>query len=311
MQHFASLQDVNIHGAWLTIGSFDGVHLGHQKILNALTAGAGKTGAPAVLLTFFPHPSVVLRGPRESFYLNTPQEKAQLLGDFGIHAVITHSFDMDISRLSARDFISNLKNHLGFVKLFVGYDFALGHDREGNVAWLRNSGREMGFEVQEFPPVEVEGEVVSSSLIRRYLGEGAIHKANLLLGRPFSLQGEVENGAGRGRTIGIPTANLAIWQERAVPGSGVYVCRAEVAGEKHAAVANIGVRPTFEEDAAPRVEAHILDFEGDIYGQNVRLEFFQRLRGEQRFESVDELVAQIETDITQAREILAQEERSA
>lgn len=310
MQHFASLHDVNIQGAWLTIGSFDGVHLGHQKILKALTAGAEQSGAPAVVLTFFPHPSVVLRGQRESFYLNTPEEKAALLGEYGITAAITHPFNEDVSQISAADFATKLKEHLGFEQLLIGYDFALGHNREGNAAWLQDAGQKMGFEVQEIPPVEMEGELVSSSLIRRALGEGDIEKVNRLLGRAFSLQGEVENGAGRGRTIGIPTANLAVWPERAAPGSGVYVCRAQVGSEQHSAVVNIGVRPTFEEVDAPSVEAHILDFEGDIYGHNVRLEFFQRLRSEMRFESADKLVAQIHADIIQAREILAKEGQS-
>lgn len=312
MQHFASLQDINLQDAWLTIGSFDGVHIGHQQILKDLTAGAGKVGAPAVLLTFYPHPAVVLRGPRESFYLTTPEEKAEFLGEAGVDIVITHPFDHNVAAISAQDFVTRLKEHLGFTQLFVGHDFALGHNREGDVPALRRFGAEMGFEVHEITPVKHNGEVVSSSLIRQLLFDGKIKQANKLLGKPFSLVGDVENGEGRGRTIGIPTANLAIWKERATPGSGVYVCRAEVNRQSWQAVVNIGVRPTFESEVtAPTLEAHLLDFDEDIYGESMRLEFLMRLRGEKKFAGVEELVTQIKADIAEAREILARKETTA
>lgn len=309
MQHFSSLQALNLHDAWLTIGSFDGVHIGHQKIIKELTAGARVADAPAVLLTFYPHPMVVLRGLRESFYLTTPDEKAQLLGEAGIDIVITHPFDREVAAISAQDFVADLKERLGLAHLFVGHDFVLGHNREGDVPTLRGFGVEMGFDVHEIDDVRMDKQVVSSSLIRNLLFDGKIEQANKLLGKPFAVVGEVEKGEGRGRTIGIPTANLSIWQERVTPGSGVYVCRAEVNGESWQAVVNIGVRPTFEvEAAALMVEAHLLDFDEDIYGQNVRLEFLQRLRGENKFAGVDELVAQIQTDIMQARKILSAQE---
>jgi riboflavin kinase/FMN adenylyltransferase len=312
MQHFSSLQDLNLHDAWLTIGSFDGVHIGHQKIIKALTAGASNADAPAVLLTFYPHPAVVLGGLQESFYLTTPEEKALLLGEAGIDIVITHPFDREVASVPAQDFVTRLKDRLGLAHLFVGHDFVLGHNREGDVSLLRKLGDAMGFDVHEIAEVQIDKQVVSSSFIRQLLFDGNIEQANKLLGKPFSLAGEVEPGEGRGHTIGIPTANLAIWKERVTPGSGVYVCRAEVNGKSWQAVANIGVRPTFEvEAAAPTVEAHLLDFDEDIYGQSVRLEFLHRLRGEQKFAGVDELVAQIQADITRAREILSAQEAIA
>lgn len=312
MQHFYSLQELNLHDAWLTIGSFDGVHLGHQKIIKELTAGARSVKAPAVLLTFYPHPAIVLGGLQGSFYLTTPEEKALMLGEAGIDIVITHTFNLEVAAISAQVFVTTLKERLGLRHLFVGHDFALGHNREGDVPALRKFGANMGFDLHEIAELQIDNQVVSSSTIRQLLIDGNIEQANKLLGKPFFLAGEVEQGEGRGHTIGIPTANLAIWKDRVTPGSGVYVCRAEVNGTGWQAVVNIGVRPTFEEEAAaPTVEAHLLDFDEDIYGQSVRLEFLHRLRGEQKFSGVDELVAQIQKDITQARKIFASQEAIA
>ena len=312
MRHFASLQDVNIQDAWLTIGSFDGVHIGHQQILKEMTAGAAKAGATAVAITFYPHPEIVLRGPHGPFYLTTPEEKAHLLGKVGCDIVITLPFDKKIASISAHDFVTKLNERLGLAHLFVGQDFALGHDREGNVTTLRKYGKEMEFEVHETPVVKADGEVVSSSRIRKLLSDGKIEQANSLLGRSFTLTGEVERGEGRGRKIGIPTANLDIWNERATPGSGVYVCQAEVNGQSWQAVTNIGVRPTFgsDEDTAT-VETHLLDFDEDIYGKSVRLKFLKRLRGEQKFAGVDELVNQIKSDIVDAKSYFAVQDAAA
>ncbi|MEK6256034.1 MAG: bifunctional riboflavin kinase/FAD synthetase [Chloroflexota bacterium] len=305
MQQFASLQDVNIQRAWLTIGSFDGVHLGHQKILNKLTAGAEKNNAPAVVLTFYPHPALVLRGPRESFYLTNHAEKAQLLEDAGVDVSIVHPFNKALSNLSAFDFVSLLKKQLDFENLLVGHDFALGHNRAGNTVTLKTYGETMGFDIEEIPPVKVNDQIVSSSAIRQLLSQGDILTANELLGHPFSLSGEVIQGDGRGRTIGFPTANISVADEHLVPANGVYVCMVNYDGKSYQAVTNIGVRPTFDtKSSKPIIEAHILDFDTDIYNKNIHLQFIERLRGEQQFTSIDELVAQIQEDITKARKIL-------
>ncbi len=304
MQHFHELQEVEIQDAWLTIGSFDGVHLGHQQIIQRVTAGAHAMGAPAVALTFHPHPSVVLRGPRESFYLTTQEEKAALLGEFGVDVVITHPFNEQVASIKARDFINLLHNHLNIHQLLVGHDFAIGHNREGNVTALKEFGEELGFAVQTIDAFRIGGEVVSSSRIRRLLEAGKVDQAAELLGRPYALRGIVERGDGRGRSIGIPTANLFIPKEKAVPGAGVYAAHAVLGGKTFRAVSNVGVRPTFEAEAVvPRVEAHILDFDEDIYGEEIELIFLAHLRGEQRFPNAEALVAQIHMDIIQAREV--------
>jgi len=306
MQHFYELQGVKVQDAWLTIGSFDGVHRGHQQIIQRVTAGAHALGAPAVVLTFHPHPSVVLRGPRKSFYLTTQEEKAALLGDCGVDIVITHPFNEQVASIKARDFINLLHDHLNIHQLLVGHDFALGHNREGNVTALKDFGEELGFTVETIDAFLIGGEVVSSSRIRRSLEVGQVDQAAELLGRSYALRGIVEQGDGRGRSIGIPTANLSIPKEQAVPGAGVYAVWAVLGGKTYRAVSNVGVRPTFETGlVAPRVEAHILDFDEDIYGEEVELIFLAHLRGEQRFLDADALVAQINKDIIQAREIFA------
>lgn len=305
MQHFYDIQDIHLQNSWITIGSFDGVHLGHQQIIKQITAGAHQAGVPAVVLTFYPHPSVVLRGPRPGLYLTMPEEKASLLGSLGVDIVITYPFDRQVAETSPRDFIQKLHQHLHFQQLWVGYDFALGRDRAGDIPYLRSLGEEFGYQVQVVNAVQAEGETVSSSRIRKHLEAGEIDTANQLLGRPFTITGKVIPGDGRGKTIGVPTANIEIPPERVIPQAGVYACRAFWQGEAYPAVTNVGVRPTFEsEPVPPRVEAHIMDFSHDLYGDLVSLEFVARLRAERRFESIDALVAQIQQDIADGRRIL-------
>lgn len=307
MQHFYGLQDVNLENAWLTVGSYDGVHLGHQYLLERLTAGAREANAPAVVLTFYPHPSMVLRGARHSFYLTMPEEKAHLLGELGVDVVITHPFDLQVAAIEARDFVQRLHDRLGFKKFIVGHDFAFGHNRGGDVPALKKFGEAFGFEVVPLKPFMKDGEVVSSSRIRRLLDAGEIEAVAGLLGRPFFVRGRVTRGEGRGRRIGVPTANLDLPKERAVPKAGVYAGFVTYQGNSYPAVSNVGVRPTFEtEPVAPRVETHILDVNLDLYDQELELSFLHRLRDEQRFEGVDALTAQIQRDIARARTLLPQ-----
>ena len=305
MQHYWSLESVSLKDAWLTIGSFDGVHRGHQKIIRNLTAGAHRVGAPAVVLTFYPHPSEVLSKRQGSFYLTTPEERAALLGEWGVDYAITHPFNLKIAALSAYDFMAYLKKYLGLRRLFVGNDFALGHGREGTVPRLEQLGDGFGYYVNVIPPFKIGDVTVSSSQVRTALAEGDVQQADLLLGRPYRVSGEVVPGDGRGRTIGIPTANLSIWSKRVIPKVGVYVGRARVDGCAWGAVINVGVRPTFEsQPVLPRVEAHLLDYNQELYGKEVRLDFIARLRDEQRFPNVQALVEQIHRDISRAREEL-------
>jgi riboflavin kinase/FMN adenylyltransferase len=305
MQHIRALDGVNIQNAWLTIGSFDGVHLGHQEIVRRLIAGAHAEGAQASVLTFYPHPAVVLAKRRQAQLLTGVEQKAALLSDLGVDLVITHPFDEEVASHSARQFLVYLRGHIGFRELWVGHDFAMGRDRDGNLDALQKLGAEMGFRVQAITPVELDGIVVSSSRIRQSLFTGDVTEAARLLGRPFALKGEVVRGEGRGKTLGIPTANLAVPAERAVPGTGVYVCQAKLGEKVWGAVTNIGVRPTFgSQDALPVIEAHILDFYADLYNQQVELIFLQRLRGEKQFSGPQALVEQIRADIAQARQYL-------
>lgn len=306
--HYRSLDDVHLHRAWVTIGSFDGVHRGHQEIVKNLVAGAHSAGAPAVVLTFEPHPSIILGKRREPFYLTTPEQRADLLGELGIDAVVTHPFSRELASKTAREFMNLVHRSLELTNLWVGYDFALGKGREGTVDFLTGLGAEMGFTVHGVPPVKVGGQVVSSSLIRAALAEGDVRQAAFYLGRPHFLEGLVIAGDRRGRTIGIPTANIDIHPDLAFPKSGVYACHAKVEGRSYFAMTNVGFRPTFEhQPVKPRIESLLLDYEGDLYGSLLRLEFIDRIRDEQKFDSVQLLLEQIQRDVETGRQILERE----
>jgi riboflavin kinase/FMN adenylyltransferase len=305
VQHYTSLDGVHIRNTWLTIGSFDGVHLGHQQLIRELNNQAHQAGAKSVVLTFHPHPSVILKGRTGAFYLTTPSEKAELLDELCTDIVITHPFTHELSQSTAREYVSYLIDHLGFHQLWVGYDFALGKGREGNVQYLKVLGEEFGYQVHIVEPVMVNGSVVSSSQIRKLITEGNISEANRFLGRSYRLVGEVVHGDGRGTRIGIPTANLETGDEKIIPGAGVYACRVKILDKLWPAAVNVGTRPTFEStDQRSHVEAHILDYSDDLYTKIITLEFIERLRGEERFESIDDLIRQIYTDIDQTREII-------
>lgn len=306
MQHLTTLDQIHLDGAWITIGSFDGVHKAHQKILRGLVEGAHSAGFPAVAITFHPHPSIVLRGNRGHFYLSTPEERARLLGEQGIDIVLTVEFTREFAATPAADFIGQLNQNLGVKDLWVGYDFALGRGREGDIPTLKRLGEIYDFHVTVIPPVDVDGERISSSLIRNLLIQGDLQKANRMLGRFYGVEGPVIHGDGRGRTIGIPTANLDVWLELVIPAVGVYATWAWVEGKRHPAVTNVGVRPTFENQPLhPRIETLILDFDQDLYGKQLRVEFVEFLRGEQKFASVDALLTQIKSDIQQAQNRLS------
>jgi riboflavin kinase/FMN adenylyltransferase len=306
VQHYTSLEGVNLTNTWLTIGSFDGIHIGHQKLIRELIADAHQNGAQAVVLTFHPHPSVVVRGRTGAFYLTTPDEKLALLDELGVDIVITHPFTYELSQSPARNYLAYLKDHLGFKMLWVGHDFALGKGREGNIDYLTVHGNEFGYQVHVVEPVKNNGQVASSSLIRNLLSAGNIADANTLLGRQYQVTGVVVHGDGRGKKIGIPTANLDTGSEKLIPAAGVYACLAEIDGRKVLAAVNIGTRPTFEStDQLSHVEAHILDFIEDLYNKKLSLVFVERLRGEERFQSIDELLIQIHADIDQTRKLIS------
>ena len=306
MRHFQSLEGVNLQDTWLTIGTFDGVHLGHQEIVRKLVTGAHTTGSEAVVFTFYPHPAVVIGKRQNPSYLTTPDERADLLGNLGVDVVITFPFTPSVSAINAQDFIALLKTHISMQHLMVGPDFALGHNRVGNFQYLIELGKDFGYTLSTITPVEIEGQIVSSSRIRAALMDGDIVLVNHLLGRPYFVKGQVVPGDGRGHTIGIPTANLSLWLERALPKSGVYVSKVVINGITYGAVTNIGTRPTFaSEHERLQVETHLLDFHDQIYGLEIQLDFISHLRDEQRFPNIDALVSQIQQDIIQAEGILA------
>ena len=304
MRHYLSLEEVDLQNAWLTVGVFDGVHRGHQQIMKKLTAGAHAKEAPAVVLTFDPHPASVLGG-QDIKCLTLPDERADLLGQLGVDVVITEHFTRQLSNVSAFDFMSRLKRQLGLEYLLIGYDFALGKGREGNATRLTEIGEELEYRVEVVPALSDESGVISSSAIRKLIEVGNVAEAARLLGHPYSLHGPVVHGDARGRTIDVPTANIAYPQDKMIPARGIYACWAYLNGTRHCAAVNIGINPTFTPDKQTlNVEAHLLDFHSEIYGEDVRLEFVARLRDELRFDSVEALLEQIWTDIENTKRIL-------
>jgi riboflavin kinase/FMN adenylyltransferase len=308
MQPFVTLDSTTLDRCWLTIGTFDGVHLGHQCILDRLTGGAHASGSPAAVLTFFPHPAVVLRKRSEALYLNTLEERAALLKQYGADIVIAYPFTLETAAKSAFDFIEEIHRRLHFSDLVVGHDFALGRGREGNLTVLSQIGEQLGYRLHEVAPLAASDEIISSSQVRLALRDGDLDKVQRLLGRPYEVSGRVIQGDGRGRTIGVPTANLETWAELILPKPGIYTGFVHFDGVRIGAVTNVGYRPTFEpQPALPLVEVHLLDFEGDLYGKRITFTFQWRLRDEIKFDSVTALVAQIQQDIAQSRELLERE----
>jgi riboflavin kinase/FMN adenylyltransferase len=288
----------------VTIGSFDGVHRGHQALIKQMRASALRAGRATVVVTFFPHPSVVL-GRVQPFYLTSPEEKLVQINQSGVDWLIELPFTTATAQTRAATFVNQLQQHTRLRELWIGHDFALGYQREGNAEFLAQLGRERGFTVHTLEPLTNDGEIISSSNIRAALRAGDVAHAAHLLGRPFRVSGKVVPGDGRGRTIGIPTANLAAWSEHALPANGVYACRAWVGHIPYRAAVNVGTRPTVTADTHRTVEAHLLDLQRDLYGLNLVLDFTKRLRGEQKFAGVQELVTQIRSDVETTRAILS------
>lgn len=305
MQHLHSLDHVQLSSAWISIGSFDGVHRGHQSLVKNLVDEAHRAGHPAVIITFFPHPVVVLRKVTDPHYLSSPEERAALLAKSGIDLLITLPFTLELAAVSAADFMQRLSERLGVRQLWVGADFALGRNREGSVSRLREIGEHMGFDVRVIDPVLDEHEVISSSLIRAAVRAGRVREAARMLGRNYTISGEVIHGDGRGHSLGIPTANVAYWPQRLLPAYGIYANLVNLDNQRIPAVSNVGIRPMFENpQLGPQVEAHILDFDQDLYGKEITIEFVEYLRAEQKFASISALLGQIQKDIHIAREVL-------
>ena len=284
----------------LTIGNFDGVHAGHSRILASVAEEARARGGTAVAMTFDPHPAHVL-GRVAPPLLTTLEQRLRLLGENGIGVALVLEFTREVSLLSPRAFVEEIVcRRLGTRVVCVGENFRFGQRQAGDVRLLEELGRELGLAVRTIPPVIVRGQVVSSSLVRRLVSEGDVAAAAELLGRPFSLTGEVLAGAGRGREIGFPTLNLHPEQE-CTPGQGVYITETLLEGRRHPSATNVGVRPTF--DGGPLVvESHLLDYSDRFEGGRLEVLFHERLRREQKFPSIEALREQIAQDVEAARQ---------
>ncbi len=288
----------------LTIGVFDGVHLGHRYLLDHLAARAREKGCQAGVITFKTHPEKVLNRRDTIPWITTLQERVRLLKDAGIKIVVPVTFTRDVAGLTAREFILLLRKHLKLCDLVLGPDFALGKHRQGDTGYLQRLGEELDFRVEVVKPARLEDDTISSSVIRRLLAEGDISKVNRMLGRYFSLDGRVLAGDRRGRTLGFPTANIKVQPEQAMPKDGIYATVANLKDKALPAVTNIGIRPTF--DGHKRlIETFIFDFNGDIYGKKLKIDLIARIRDEMKFGSVDELKAQMARDAEKARRTIA------
>jgi len=294
----------------VTVGAFDGLHVGHQHIIKQLIHHARETRRLSAVVTFHPHPRAVLRPWLSPKVLTTPGEKAVLLAQMGLDILVLVSFTPELAHTPAGEFVRLLRERLRMEELWVGHDFALGRGREGNVPALQAMGERLGFVVKVLEPVTIDGRPVSSTEVRELLATGQVDEARRLLGRPYSVAGEVVSGARRGRCLGFPTANLAVRPERALPPDGVYAVYALIGTERLPAVANIGERPSFN-TGQHAIEVHILDYSGDLYGHDLAIEFVRRLRAEQRFSDVCELIEQISRDVEEARRIFRLEQEKA
>ena len=286
-----------------TIGNFDGVHLGHREILSRVKDRSKELSCPSLLITFDPHPSSVLYPERGPTLLSTLEKKLSLLEECGMDAVLVMEFTLQFAQMDPLEFVDEVLLPLQVKELYVGHDFHFGSGRRGDVKSVAHEGELHDFSVYEIEEVIAEGQGVRSSLIRRLVKEGEVEKAARLLARPYSVDGNVIKGAGRGKGLGFPTCNLGGFME-AVPGAGVYATRTKWRGTIYDSATHVGIIPTFDVDV-PGIETHIFDFDKDILGQRLEVFFYKKLRGTQKYDSVDELTEQIKKDCILARQALS------
>ncbi len=284
----------------LTLGVFDGLHLGHQLVMRTVVERARALGAVPTVITFDPHPRAVLHPSSAPPLLQTFDQKIEAFGALGIEQTIVVRFTRDFAEVRAGEFLRDaVHERLQAKEVYLGRGFAFGYQREGNIELLKKVSGGLGFHADEVPEVCLRGGRISSSRIRELLAEGRVNLARRMLGRPYGVEGRVVRGAERGRTIGFPTANVQP-RNRVIPRRGVYVTATLIAGEWRRSVTNIGVRPTFENEAEPSVETYVMGWSGDLYGDVLRVRFLRRLRDEQRFASIAELKKQIDRDVLRA-----------
>lgn len=305
MLHIRELSDLPlVEPTVVALGVFDGVHLGHQALITDMVSQAREKGLRTAVMTFFPHPKVVLKGLSGRLYLEPIEARAKRLSDLGIDIVVTNHFDQTTRETRAATYVEIMQSKLGMVEIWSG-DFGFGYKREGTADYLRTLQTTVPFSVHHYDEkIKVKGERLSSSRIRKLLIAGEVAEANQCLGRPYSMSGLVVKGDQRGRTIGFPTANLKTWESQVIPAFGVYASWITLPdGRRFQTATNIGVRPTVDGQDL-RVESHLLDFDGDLYGQTLCLEFVERIRGEKKFDGLDALKGQIAVDVAAIREIL-------
>ena len=302
------LDDVVPGPSVVTIGNFDGVHRGHRVLLRRAVDAAQESDVRSVAVTFDPHPAAILRPGSEPLAIQSLDERIEELLAVGVDLVLVLPFTPGLSSLGPDVFLEKvLVERLEATKVIVGANFRFGHKAAGDVITLSDAGERYGFAIEAVTILELDGAPISSSEVRRRIGEdGDLAWANRALGRPFTLAGEVVHGDERGRTIGFPTANIEVSGARLLPANGVYAGVATVGEARFAAVTNVGTRPTFDGEGVT-VEVHLLDADVDLYGQHLRISFLHRLRGEQRFDGIDALKAQIARDAAQARDLVGAE----
>jgi riboflavin kinase/FMN adenylyltransferase len=288
----------------LTIGNFDGVHLGHREIFRRVVDKAHELKGTAVVVTFEPHPLRLLNPAKAPLQLNTPEEKVRLLAASCIDLLVVLNFTRQLAEMPAEDFVRDiLVRKLGVKHLIVGYDYAFGRNRQGDMKFLAEQAKVYNFTLEVLEPIRAEQQAHSSTSIRKILQEGRVAEAVKVLGRNFTLDGEVVHGVGRGRKLGFPTANL-VTKKEILPRDGVYAVKVKWRDEYYDGVINIGCRPTFTA-SAPTLEIHLLDFQGDLYGERLRIYFVDRLRDELQFPSVEALKEAVAADVARARILLA------
>ncbi len=305
MQVYTALDQVKITTPTvLTIGKFNGMHVGHRYLLEQVAMRARTVGGTGMALTFDPHPSFVLHPQYERVYLAPEHERRDVIAATGIEHLLVLPFDQELAGWTAHEFMQRVCERVAVRELIVGPEFRLGHRAHGTIDVLRDIGTELGFAVHTIEPLQIDGARVSATRVRELVQAGAVDQVPALFGRAFAVEGPVVGGDRRGRTIGFPTANVAVDPQHVLPADGVYACRVTLPnGETHAAVTNVGVRPTFGL-LQRTIEAHLLDWSGDLYDQVIWVAFIARVRGEQKFSGIDALKEQIARDAERTREVL-------
>ncbi len=289
------------------LGNFDGVHLGHQRLITSLIQQGNHIGGTPIIFTFYPHPLKILAG-KAPLMLTSHQVKKEILNEMGVEVLLLVSFTKEFAMLAPEEFIRQvLVEGLGARSVFVGYNYTFGKGGIGTAKDIKEGGKRYGYDVHVIPPVTVDGIPVSSTLIRKLLGEGKVNRVSKLLGQHYFVDGTVTEGEKRGRTIGFPTANITFQGGLMIPAHGVYAAKVSIGRDIYNGAANIGVKPTFcKFDCQPALEIHLFDFNGNLYGEDIRVYLIERIREEKKFDSAEQLVQEIKMDVKKAKKILGE-----